>query len=239
MQPDTILRLETEAWLWLNTGMNSDYQPEQSPYDFIMNPGTPPKKSPLALKVDPGSPKGFLFKIGLIVGGVVIFMIIAAVIVNMLTGDKTNTADITSLAQTQAEIVRVSGKANSGTVTNQSLRNFATNTTLTMTSQQTKTIALLQTKGVKLSTKKLALKKNADIDTQLQAATASNSFDSVFAQIMSKQLNSYTDDLQTYYKNASSTDIKQLLQEDYNQVQLLKAQLPSSLTPTSSNSSVQ
>lgn len=168
--------------------MNSDYQPEQSPYDFIMNPGTPPKKSPLALKVDPGSPKGFLFKIGLIVGGVVIFMIIAAVIVNMLTGDKTNTADITSLAQTQAEIVRVSGKANSGTVTNQSLRNFATNTTLTMTSQQTKTIALLQTKGVKLSTKKLALKKNADIDTQLQAATASNSFDSVFAQIMSKQL---------------------------------------------------
>jgi hypothetical protein len=233
------LRLETEAWLWLNTGMHSDYQPEQSPYDFIMNPGTPPKKSPLALKVDPSSPKGFLFKIGLIVGGVVVFMIIAAVVVNMLTGDKTNTADITALAQTQAEIVRVSGKANSSTVTNQSLRNFATNTTLTMATQQTKTVALLQTKGIKMNVKKLSLKKDVNIDTELQAASSSNSFDSVFAQIMTKQLNSYTDDLQTYYKNASSNDIKKLLQEDYNQLQLLKTQLPSNLSPTSSNSSVQ
>ncbi len=212
--------------------MNSDYQPEQSPYDFIMNPNTPPQKSPLALKVDPNSKNGFLVKIGLIVGGVIVFMIIVSVVVNMLTSDKTNTTDITALAQTQTEIVRVASKATAGTATNQGVRNFAMNTSLTVSTQQQKTIALLATKHVKLNTKKLALKKDETVDTQLIAASSSSTFDSVFAQIMQKQLNSYTDDLQTYYKNATSTEIKQLLQQDYNQTQLLKAQLPSNVTST-------
>lgn len=212
--------------------MSSDYQPENSPYDFIMNPGTPPPKRPFT--VDTNSKNGFFIKIGLIVGGVIAFMVIAAVVINMLTGDKTNTADIQGLAQTQAEIVRVAGKATSGVANNQSVLNFATTTNLTVLTQQQNTIAFLKTKGIKMSTKQLSLKKNAATDTQLQAAQSSSTFDSVFLQVMQKELNSYSDDLQTYYKNATTNNVKKLIQDDYNQLQLLKAQMPTTLSSASS-----
>ncbi|MGF7229144.1 MAG: hypothetical protein ACQR33_04125 [Candidatus Saccharibacteria bacterium] len=205
--------------------MNPDYQPEQSPYDFIMNQNKSAPKKPLNL-VDPSSKNGFLLKIGFIVGGVVLFMIITAIGVNLLTSSKTNTTDIVSLAETQAELVRVTGTLAAGQANDQTVKNVATNTALTLSTQQQKTVAFLATKGVKLTTKQLALKKDSTTDTQLQAATASSTFDTVFTQLLRKQLSSYTDDLQTYYKNATNTTVKTLLQQDYAQAQLLEAQIP-------------
>lgn len=207
--------------------MNPEYQPEQSPYDFIMKPDTPQPKRPLA--IDPSSKNGFLVKIGLIVGGVLVFMIIVTVGINLLTGGKTNTTDILSLVETQAELVRVTGSL-SGPANDQTVKNIAMSANLTLVTQQQQTTALLATKGVKVSVKELLLKKDATTDTQLQAATQSNTFDSVFTQILQKKLGSYTDDLQTYYKNATDSNVKKLLQQDYAQAQLLKTQIPSTTT---------
>jgi hypothetical protein len=211
-------------WLWLNTGMTAQY-PDNNPYDFIMNPASPPPKKPLGL----GGKNAFFVKIGLIVGGVVIAMIAIAVVINMLTGSKTNTADLLDIAQTQQEIIRISAQASGGSgARDQSLKNFAKNTELSVTTQQLKTLSYLASQNVKPKSKELSIKQNAETTKQLANALQTSTFDSAYRQIIQTSLDSYSSDLQKYYNNSSNTTVRGLLKQDYEQAQLLKAQLPTS-----------
>lgn len=195
---------------------------DQNPYDFIMNPGAAPVKKPLGL----GGKNSFFVKIGLIAGGAIVFMIVAAIVINSLTGDKTNTADLQTLAATQTEIARVASKGTSGSSDTVAVRSFAVSTQLTMLTQQHATINFLATKNVKMNTKKLAAGLNSQTDAKLQAASSSSTFDSVFVGVMKDELAAYLANLETYYKNATNNDVKALLQNDFRQTQMLQQQLP-------------
>lgn len=223
--------METRRRLWLNTGMTAQY-PDSNPYDFIMNPAAPPPKKPLGL----GGKNAFLVKIGLIIGGVVVLMIGAAVLLNMLTGSKTNTADLVDVAQTQQEIIRISTQASGGNgARDQALKNFAINTQLSVTTQQLRTLSYLASQNVKPKSKELGLKQSAETTKQLTNAIQTSTFDSVFRQIIATSLDSYASDLQKYYNNSSSNTVKALLKQDYEQIQLLKAQLPTSSSSSASS----
>lgn len=196
---------------------------DQNPYDFIMNPGAPKPKKPLGL----GSQNSFFVKIGLIAGGAIVFMIVATLVINTLTSDKTNTADLETLAATQTEIARVASKGTSGSSSTVSVRSFAVSTQLTMLTQQHTTVNFLATKNIKMNTKKLSAAVNGETDTKLQAASSSSTFDTVFLGIMKEQLANYLSNLETYYKNATNSDVKAMIQTDFQQTQMLQQQLPS------------
>lgn len=196
---------------------------DQNPYDFIMNPGAAPVKKPLGL----GSKNSFFVKIGLIAGGAIVFMIVAAIVINSLTADKTNTADLETLAATQTEIARVASKGTSGSSSTVTVRSFAVSTQLTMLTQQHATVNFLATKNIKMNTKKLSAAVNSQTDAKLQAASSSSTFDTVFVSVMKEQLAAYLSNLETYYKNATNSDVKAMIQTDFQQTQMLQQQLPS------------
>ncbi|HJP96821.1 MAG TPA: hypothetical protein VJ843_05640 [Candidatus Saccharimonadales bacterium] len=196
---------------------------DQNPYDFIMNPGAAPAKKPLGL----GGKNSFFVKIGLIAGGAIVFMVVAAIVLNSLTSDKTNTTDLQTLAATQTEIARVASKGTSGSSSTVSVRSFAVSTQLSMLTQQQATVNFLATKNVKMSVKKLSAAVNSQTDAKLQAASNSSTFDTVFVSVMKDELSSYLSNLETYYKNATNSDVKAMLQNDFKQTQLLQQQIPS------------
>lgn len=196
---------------------------DQNPYDFIMNPGAAPVKKPLGL----GGKNSFFVKIGLIAGGAIVFMIVAAIVINTLTADKTNTADLETLAATQTEIARVASKGTSGSSSTVTVRSFAVSTQLTMLTQQHATVNFLATKNIKMNTKKLSAAVNSQTDAKLQAASSSSTFDTVFVGVMKEQLANYLSSLETYYKNATNNDVKAMIQTDFQQTQMLQQQLPS------------
>lgn len=207
---------------------------DNNPYDFIMNPAAPPPKKRLPIPGSNSNP--FLVKIGLIVGGVIILMIVATVVLNLLTGGKTSTEEFRSLAQTQQEVIRVSAIGDND-ARSQSVKNAAKSINLSVTTQQLKTLSYLSKNDVTMKEKELELKINADNDKKLDEANQTSTFDSVFLQVMRGVLESYGNELKQMYDGTSNTQAKQIIKEDYEQVQLLSQQLPTSATITTDTSS--
>lgn len=207
---------------------------DNNPYDFIMNPAAPPPKKRLPIPGSNSNP--FLVKIGLIVGGVIILMIVATVVLNLLTGGKTSTEEFRSLAQTQQEVIRVSAIGDND-ARSQSVKNAAKSINLSVTTQQLKTLSYLSKNDVTMKEKELELKINADNDKKLDEANQTSTFDSVFLQVMRGVLESYGNELKQMYDGTSNTQAKQIIKEDYEQVQLLSQQLPTNATITTDTSS--
>lgn len=211
--------------------MNPQY-PEQNPYDFIMNPNQPPPKRML----DVNSKNGFILKISLIVGGVVLLMIAVAIGLNMLTGSKTNTEDLKLLAQTQQELIRITGSAEGGNgIRDQPLKNSNTSIRLTITTQQATLLKYLEAHGAGMKDKQLGLKANTKTDSQLSQAQATSTYDIVFRQVIQKSLTSYAQEVQTSYNNAPAKDVRDYLKKSYDQTQLLLQQLPTDGTTTTAD----
>lgn len=207
---------------------------DNNPYDFIMNPAAPPPKKRLPIPGSNSNP--FLVKIGLIVGGVIVLMIVATVVLNLLTGGKTSTEEFRSLAQTQQEVIRVSAIGDND-ARSQSVKNAAKSINLSVTTQQLKTLSYLSKNDVTMKEKELELKINADNDKKLDEANQTSTFDSVFLQVMRGVLESYGNELKQMYDGTSNTQAKQIIKEDYEQVQLLSQQLPTNATITTDTSS--
>lgn len=206
--------------------MSSDF-PDHNPYDFIMNPGTPQPKRPIPLKVPTNGKNGFIVKIALIAGGAIVLLIAIMIGVSLLSSDDSNTTELTSLAQTQNEIIRVATQGGSSG-RDQVTKNFAVNTNLSVSTQQLKIVNYLATKNIKLKPKELGMKESDTTTKQLTQAKATSTFDAAFLQIMQTSLDSYSNDLQKYYESSTSATVKKLLKADYEQTQLLRSQLPSS-----------
>jgi hypothetical protein len=197
------------------------YQPPTGDaYDFIMNPQKPPKPKKLGL----GNNSNFGLTIGLIVGGAVIFMIIVAIILSLLSGGS-NTTNLLSIAQTQNELVRVADQgARSGV--RQTTKNLAVTIQYGMTTQQKQTLAYMTRTGTGTDEKSLKLKQNATTDQQLASAKTTSTFDSTFAELMQTQLTAYANSLRQLHGASTSETEKELLSTFYEQTQLLISQIP-------------
>lgn len=195
--------------------------PTHNPYDFIMNPPQPPKRK--LINLQGGNSFGML--IGLIVGGALLLMVVLAIIVSLLGGNKANTADLISLSQSQQELMRV---ANTGAsdATHQNTKDLAITAEYTLRSQQREVLAFLAQHGKVVGEKELALKQNARTDQQFKAAQSTSTFDLVFSQTMQNQLTTYATTLKQLSSTASSRSERELLSGYYEQTQLLISQIP-------------
>jgi hypothetical protein len=200
----------------LPTGGN-DGHTGHNPYDFIMNPNTNTKRSGGFLSGD-----AFLMRIGLLVGGLVVLFVVAAVLISSLS-PKGVTPGLASIAERQQEIIRVATAATQQT-TSQDAKNFVSNVELSMTSSQQGVLSYLTARGTKLSSKVLALDQSSATDSQLATAATANNYDSAVTQNLTEQLQVYESLLQTTYKQSTGPNSKALLQTDYNGAVLLLQQ---------------
>lgn len=188
-------------------------------YDFIVNPEKQKKAGGLALGKDP-----FITKIIVIVGGAVVLMVIAGVIVSLLFSNKTNTSTFVALAERQQEIVRVSALGSDAT--SQDVKDAAVNTQVSIQSDQNKLLAYLKAHNRTLAAADLALKKDAATDNKLKQAKADSTFDTTYAGIMQKLLTTYASELKAAYDGKPNSTQRQILALQYQDVQLLLKQWP-------------
>lgn len=199
-------------------------QPQAPPpgdqYNFIVNPEQP-SKGKLIGKLG-GNP--FIVKIGLIVGGAVVLMIVLAIVVSLLFGGKTNVDTIVSLAQSQQEIVRLSDMTKDSS--SQTIRNAAGNTRVSVQSHQNEWLNFLSAHKYTLDKKTLALKTDATNDARLQAAEQTSTFDSTYTDMMRSQLESYARAVQNAYQGSPSEAEREILTSHYDDTLLLLKQWP-------------
>jgi len=201
------------------------YPTGQNPYDFILNPAKPPKPSKLSKL--PGSSNPLVFKLVLLAGGALLLMLTITVITNLLSsGTRSNVSALTSIAQTQNEIVRVAERGATN-ATQQNVKNLAVTTQLSVATQQQQLLAYMARNGTKVSSKQLKLKQDAKTDQKFTLAKQTSTFDAVFSKTMQTQLQSYAADLKELFDVATSENQRTLLSTDYTQAQLLLSQVPS------------
>lgn len=188
-------------------------------YDFFMGQGQPPKRSILPSGDSPADKlkRVIIFGVGLfvlIIGGLIFF--------NMLSsGDKNYPLKLTSLLQTQQELMRV---AADGVETGRSTkaRNKALNTELTVLTDQTELSTLVsKTYKLKINSQVLDRKKNTKTDKALADANANNRYDEVFMEILDQSITSYKAELQTLYNEAKTAKEKDVIQRSFDHMELL------------------
>jgi hypothetical protein len=193
--------------------------PPGNNYDFIVNPDKPTgPKSSNPIK------NPFVLKLVLILGGALVFVLLASFAVNLFFGDKTNVTDLVQLTQTETEIGRIAALGNQ--TDGQDTRNAAVNDYLVVTNQRNEWLAFLAKGGHKVAPKVLNLKKNKTTDNRLNSAKQISTFDKTYAQVMRELLTNYLTDLKNAHTNAFGKKEKDLLQKHYAQTQILLAQWP-------------
>ncbi|MEJ0072728.1 MAG: hypothetical protein WDN27_01400 [Candidatus Saccharibacteria bacterium] len=165
---------------------------------------------------------GFLLRIGIIVGIVVVLFIIAAVVISSLA-PKGSTPGLTAVAERQQEIIRIATAAEDQ-ATSQDTKNFVTNAAVSITSSQQSVITYLGKHGTKLVPKVLALDQSSQTDSTLASAATANNYDSAVAQNLTTQLQTYQSLLQTTYNQTTGTQAKALLKTCYSGAAQLLAQ---------------
>lgn len=184
-------------------------------YDFIMQDGQSPRyRQPL------NSRKQLLFIIG---GALVVILLIWAILAMVLGGGGSSNQPYITLAQEQAEMVRISAAAKDESLSG-SAKNFVQNSLAVLQTDQTELVGVLAKNGTKLGAKQLALKKSNTTDDALAAAKSSGTYQSTYISTMQQQLQTYQTDVQKTYQAAASATDKALLKKYYDNSTLLLEQ---------------
>jgi hypothetical protein len=202
----------------------SAQQPQQQPYDFIMNPEQPqaPKQ-----KLPGLSPNSSLLQRLLLLGGGLVVLIIIIAIARSLLSPGTDYTGYVSVAQQQQELLHILSPEDDTTFQNLSAnnQNFVATASLSLSSAQSQLIQYLGRNGQKVETKQLNLKLNAQTDQQLANAATAGTYDQTFSDVMKSELEQYVNTLVTTYKQATGKNGRALLNDQYCQAQLLRKQL--------------
>jgi len=186
-------------------------------FDFIMGPGQ--KHSPAASS---GGGAPATKRIALVAGGFVVLAVLIWVFISAITKPTgVNTTALLAIAQQQTELARISQTPASNAV-QQPTQNFAETTYLTMLTNQTAFVNYISTHGApKPSSKTLSATQNAQTDTNLQNAQAAGTYDSTYVSTAKNQLTAYSQALAQAYASSKRASERTLLQDAYNQAQLL------------------
>ncbi len=153
-----------------------------------------------------------------VAAGAFILIMLAFIVIGLLgSSGGSLKQDYLTLAQEQAELIRVSTdgiqKSRGGDA-----KNLAVNVNYSVLSQQPAVLALAKKSGVKVDAKTLALAKNANTDKTLAQADQTNQFDEVFTKTMQTLLGQYRQNLQKIYKQTTSNTAKATLTKDYEDI---------------------
>jgi hypothetical protein len=188
-------------------------------YNFITNPEKPAKRAWL-----PGGnslPQRAL----LAAGGLLVLVIIFVIAKSLLGGGGSNLTPFVGVAQDQQELIHLATNASQQTNLIVNNKNFVATAQLSLTSSQAAIGKYLSVNGQKVNLKTLNLKLSASLDTQLTNAAAATTYDQTFQEITKAKLTAYLSDLRQAYKQTKGKNGRALLNDSYNQAQLLLTQL--------------
>jgi flagellar basal body-associated protein FliL len=192
---------------------------DENPYDFFMeqqkakssrlgNIGTSPIK-----------------KLVMIVGLVVVVLGLVAVIIAIATKPTTQSTALVTIAQDQAEIIRVAGDAVKNSHSDV-IQNFAATATVGLASSQQDLLSYMAKNGTKVNDKVLALGHSSKTDQALTAALAADTYDTSYESIMRANLSKYEHDINQGISAAQTKQEVTLLQKANSGAQLLQTMLP-------------
>lgn len=198
-------------------------------YDFITDPPAAPKQ-PLLSRL-PGS-GSMATRVALIAIIFIIFIIIIAVFKNISgKAAKADAAVLITVVQDQQEILHIANEINGAqNKLSANSQNFTATLGLSISTSQSKLLGYLTAGGQKIQTKALSLKISTATDNQLIAADTAGTLEQAYRQVMQTQLSTYGKDLQKAYAQDKGPKARAILNESYQQAQLLSTQLNS---PTS------
>lgn len=158
-------------------------------------------------------------------GGLLVLVIIFVIIKSLFGGGGSNLTLFVGVAQDQQELIHLATNASQEKSLTANDQNFAATAQLSLASSQAAIIKYLSVNGQKVNLKTVNLKLSASLDAQLTNAAAATIYDQTFQQITKTKLTAYLSDLQQTYKQTKGKNGRALLSDDYNQAQLLLAQL--------------
>jgi hypothetical protein len=184
-----------------------------NPYEFIFTEKQQPKQSTFG---GTSTAKRIL----VIVGGLVVLAIIAAIAFTLLTPKDNSLEKLTSILQEQQEIVRVAGLSDAS-ATNIDLKNLAVNVSLSVGSNATSMQKYLSDRKIKITDTLLLGKQDTKTDTLFASAKSTNTFDHTAAQTLQSLLVTYRSDLNTTYQDVKGTNARKELQSSYQTAEAL------------------
>ncbi len=197
-----------------------NYQPPSqtnNPYDFIFQENVPKRG------LGGGDKKKTLIIFATIVLAVIGLLIL--ILSLAFRGSGSDTAPYISIAQQQAEMIRITTPANEAdALRTQAAKNLATNAQAVLQTDQKLLVDLLGKNGTKIGEKELAAKQSAATDAALEAAKTTGTYDSTYVSTMQTSLKTYQQTLQLTYQKAMTDTEKDLLTKQYNNATLLLEQ---------------
>ena len=209
-------------------------QPNQIP------PPAPPPVSPAKIASPAPNPYAFLYeqpktkkssllpsgnstkqRIIYVVLALMVLIFVAMMVISFIgSAGKENTANLKIVVTKQAELIRVSniGVAKSK---DQTTKNLAITTSLSISSSQASLLALLKKSGINITPKDLALGSKSATTTLLSNAEQANNFDEVFVKELQTEISEYRSSIKTAYDSSSGENTKKALDNAFSQTQVL------------------
>lgn len=184
-----------------------------NPYEFIFSEKHQPKQGLF-------SGASMTKRIMVIVGGLVVLAVLAAILMSLFVPKDTSLEKLTSILQEQEEIVRVADLS-SASAANVDVKNLAVNVSLSVGTNSTSLQTYLTTHKVKITKALLATKQDSKTDTLLTNAKSTNTFDHTAAQTLQSLLVTYRSDLNTTYQDVKGTNARKELLNSYKNADLL------------------
>ena len=194
-----------------------------TPYDFFLDQPKPRRSAnPLSAagkRYGMGGAGGRgLNKFALIIGGAIALVIILGVAALLLPKDTTSPQWF-AIAQRQQEVVRVCAMGSKAKY--QTTRNFAITCQTGVTASQKELLAYMKKSKLSYNSKQLGLRADAKTDARLKAAAASSTYDDVFREIATQQLNTYSRSLTTLLGTTSGVNGREVLAKNQRSAELL------------------
>lgn len=190
--------------------------PQQNPYSFITSTGPAPKKPLLG----GGSMKSRI----LLVGGTLLLIIIIFTVVSSLLsgGSKGTISGLKDIIAKQQEIIRIA-ELGAKDATSVDARNFAKTVSLTVQTDQTKTVEILSSNNGKIIKEEQAASFSSKTDQALEAAKANNQYDTVLKETLTTQLTAYLATLKKTHDGTNGKNTKENLSSSYKNASTLIA----------------
>ena len=154
-----------------------------------------------------------------VAGGGVLLVVISLLLALIFGGGDDARQNLTVMAQSQQEIIRIS-EIGEESARSQQMLSLATTTKLSMSSAQKKVTSSVSRKGASLESATLQLRENQTTTSELASAEQANRFDETFAEILRSELVAYQQLLESTYDIADATD-QQMLEELFIDVTIL------------------
>jgi hypothetical protein len=195
----------------LITEGTDEMQPDQNPYEFILDPNRSQRSGPSFLQ----NPK----QRNLIAVAFVAIVIILIIIVGsfLFGGGNEQAQGLQSIALQQNELIRLSneGKAEAK---DSSVRARSATLAAFMQTDYSDTTSYLTSNGAGITKEQVARNVDTDADEQLALAAQRNQYDDVYSELIAAKLATYKADVETAYQNAGGPNAKKLLEQVFDNV---------------------